>query len=92
MKSFKEFSLNIAPKDHKIVKVLDSKSGEVMVTKDKEGKFNVMFDNQPVDTVDTEREAMRSAKNFQKLMGKSSFKGASSSKLLRKKNKGGYFK
>lgn len=70
MKTFKEFAKNIAPKGQKIVKVLDLKSGEMMVTKDAKGKFNVMFDNQVVDTLGSEREAMKAAKNFGSMMGK----------------------
>jgi len=41
-----------------------------MVTKDLKGKFNVMFDNQVVDTLRTEKEAMRAAKQFGSMMGK----------------------
>lgn len=70
MKSFKEFAKNIAPKGHKIVKVLDIKGTEVMVTKDNKGKFNVMFDNQVIDTLSSEKEAMKAAKNFGSMMGK----------------------
>ena len=70
MKSFKEFAKNIAPKGHKIVKVLDMKGAEVMVTKDNKGKFNVMFDNQVIDTLSSEKEAMKAAKNFGSMMGK----------------------
>ena len=70
MQSFKEFAKNIAPKGQKIIKVLDMKGGETMVTKDAKGKFNVMFDNQVVDTLRTEKEAMRAAKQFGRMMGK----------------------
>ena len=70
MKSFKELAKNIAPKGNKIVKVLDMKGVEVMVTKDSKGKFNVMFDNQVIDTLSSEREAMKAAKNFGSMMGK----------------------
>jgi len=70
MKSFKEFAKNIAPKGQKIVKVLDLKGGEMMVTKGANGKFNIMFDNQVVDTVSSEKEAMKAAKNFGSMMGK----------------------
>ena len=70
MKTFKEFAKNIAPKGQKIVKVLDLKGGEMMVIKDAKGKFNVMFDNQVVDTLGSEREAMQAAKNFGSMMGK----------------------
>ena len=70
MKSFKEFAKNIAPKGHKIVKVLDMKGTEVMVTKANKGKFNVMFDNQVIDTLSSEKEAMKAAKNFGSMMGK----------------------
>ena len=70
MKSFKELAKNIAPKGNKIVKVLDMKGVEVMVTKDNKGKFNVMFDNQVIDTLSSEREAMKAAKNFGSMMGK----------------------
>lgn len=70
MQSFKEFAKNISPRGHKIIKVLDTKGGEMMVTKDQKGKFNVMFDNQVVDTLSSEREAMKAAKNFGRVMGK----------------------
>lgn len=70
MQSFKEFAKNISPKGHKIVKVLNMKGGETMVTKDTQGKFNVMFDNQVVDTLRTEKEAMKAAKRFGSMMGK----------------------
>lgn len=70
MQSFKEFAKNISPKGHTIIKVFDMKGGEAMVTKDKQGKFNVMFDNQVVDTLRTEKEAMRAAKQFGRMMGK----------------------
>jgi len=70
MQSFKEFAKNISPKGHKILKVFDMKGGETMVTKDLKGKFNVMFDNQVVDTLRTEKEAMRAAKQFGSMMGK----------------------
>ena len=92
MKTFKEFSVNIAPKGHKIVKVLDTKGGEVMVTK-KDDKFHIMFDNQTVDTEDNEREAMKSARNFGQMMSKGNLGGASSSKIGGKRTgTGGYFK
>lgn len=70
MKTFKEFAKNIAPRGHKIVKILDTKGVEVMVTKDDKGKFNVMFDNQVIDTLDSQKEAMKAAKNFGSMMGK----------------------
>ena len=70
MKTFKEFAKNIAPRGHKIVKILDTKGVEVMVTKDDKGKFNVMFDNQVIDTLSSEKEAMKAAKNFGSMMGK----------------------
>jgi hypothetical protein len=70
MQSFKEFAKNIAPKGQKIIKVLDIKGGEMMVTKDQKGKFNVMFDNQVVDTLGSEKEAIKAAKNFGSMMGK----------------------
>jgi hypothetical protein len=70
MQSFKEFAKNISPRGHRIIKVLDTKGGEMMVTKDQKGKFNVMFDNQVVDTLSSEREAMKAAKNFGRVMGK----------------------
>lgn len=70
MQSFKEFAKNIAPRGQKIIKVLDTKAGETMVTKDTKGKFNVMFDNQVVDTLRTEKEAMRAARQFGSMMGK----------------------
>jgi len=70
MQSFKEFAKNIAPKGQKIIKVLDMKGGEMMVTKDQKGKFNVMFDNQVVDTLGSEKEAIKAAKNFGSMMGK----------------------
>ena len=70
MKTFKEFTEQTAPKGQKIVKVLDMKGVEVMVTKDSKGKFNVMFDNQVIDTLSSEREAMKAAKNFGSMMGK----------------------
>ena len=70
MQSFKEFAKNIAPKGQKIIKVLDMKGGEMMDTKDQIGKFNVMFDNQVVDTLGSEKEAIKAAKNFGSMMGK----------------------
>jgi hypothetical protein len=70
MKTFKEFAKNIAPRGHKIVKVLDMKGVEVMVTKDAKGKFNVMFDNQVIDTLDSQQEAMKAARQFGSMMGK----------------------
>ena len=70
MKTFKEFAKNISPRGHKIVKVLDMKGGEVMVTQDQKGKFNVMFDNQDIDTLRSKGEAMKAAKNFGSMMGK----------------------
>jgi len=70
MKTFKEFAKNITPRGHKIIKVLDLKGVEVMVTKDAKGKFNVMFDNQVIDTLGSEKEAMKAAKNFGSMMGK----------------------
>ena len=92
MKTFKEFSLNIAPKGHKIVKVLDTKGGEVMITK-KDNTFHIMYDNQTVDTEDNEREAMKSARNFGQMMSKGKLGGASSSKIGGKRTgTGGYFK
>ena len=92
MKTFKEFSLNIAPKGHKIVKVLDTKGGEVMITK-KDNTFHIMYDNQTVDTEENEREAMKSARNFGQMMSKGNLGGASSSKLGGKRTgPGGYFK
>ena len=74
MKTFKEFAKNIAPRGQKIVKILDLKGGEMMVTKDQKGKFNIMFDNQVVDTLRSEKEAMTAARNFGKMMGKGKFK------------------
>lgn len=92
MKTFKEFSLNIAPKGHKIVKVLDTKGGEVMITK-KGDTFHIMYDNQTVDTEDNQREAMKSARNFGQMMSKGGLGGASSSKLGGKRiGQGGIFK
>jgi len=74
-----------------MVKVLQSKAGEVMVTK-KDNKFNIMFDNQTVDTEDNERDAMKSARNFVQLMSKGSA-GMSTSDLGGKRSgRGGYFK
>lgn len=70
MKTFKEFAKNIAPRGHKIVKILDIKGVEVMVTKDAKGKFNVMFDNQVIDTLDSQQEAMKAARQFGSMMGK----------------------
>jgi hypothetical protein len=70
MKTFKEFAKNIAPRGHKIVKILDMKGVEVMVTKDAKGKFNVMFDNQVIDTLDSQQEAMKAARQFGSMMGK----------------------
>ena len=91
MKTFKEFAKNIAPKGQKIVKVLQSKSGEVMVTK-KGNEFNIMFDNQTVDTEDNERDAMKSARNFVKMMSKG-FAGMSTKDIGGKRSSaGGYFK
>ena len=92
MKTFKEFSLNIIPKGHQMVKILQSKQGEVRVTK-KGNEFNIMFDNQTVDTEDNERDAMRSARNFVQMMSKGKLTGASSSNIGGKRTgKGGYFK
>ena len=93
MKTFKEFSLNIIPKGHKMVKVLQSKGGEVMVTK-KDNKFNIMFDNQTVDTEDNERDAMKSARNFVQMMGKSKSSGGMSTRDIggKRASTGGYFK
>ena len=92
MKTFKEFSLNIAPKGHKIVKVLDTKGGEVMITK-KDNTFHIMYDNQTVDTEENEREAMKSARNFGKMMNKGNLGGARAAKLGGKRTgQGGYFK
>ena len=62
MKTFKEFAKNIAPRGHKIVKVFDVKGVETMVTMNNKGKFNLMFNNQVVDTFDSQKEAMRAAK------------------------------
>lgn len=91
MKTFKEFSLNIIPKGHKMVKILQSKSGEVMITK-KGNEFNIMFDNQTVDTEDNERDAMKSARNFVKMMSKGSA-GMSTRDIGGKRaSAGGYFK
>tara|TARA_B100000963_G_C22154456_1_gene463221 strand:- start:279 stop:494 length:216 start_codon:yes stop_codon:yes gene_type:complete len=70
MKTFKEFAKNIVPRGQQIVKILNLKGGEVMVTKDSKGKFNLMFDNQVIDTLNTEKEAMKAAKNFGSMMGK----------------------
>ena len=95
MKSFKEFSLNIIPKGHKRVKIMQSNAGEVMVTKDKSGKFNVMFDNQAVEAgMDNERQAMKAAQDFVKMIGKSrGAVGAKSSEVGGKRaGRGGYFK
>ena len=93
MKTFKEFSLNIIPKGHKMVKILQSKEGEVMITK-KDNKFNIMFDNQTVDTEDNERDAMKSARNFIKMMNKSKGSGGMSTKNIggKRSDTGGYFK
>ena len=95
MKSFKEFSLNIIPKGQKMVKVMQSSAGEVMVTKDKSGKFNVMYDNQAVEAdMDNERQAMKAAQDFVKMIGKSKVgAGAKSSQIGGKRaGRGGYFK
>ena len=70
MKTFKEFAKNIAPRGHKIVKVFDVKGVETMVTMNNKGKFNLMFNNQVVDTFDSQKEAMRAAKQFGSMMGK----------------------
>ena len=75
-----------------MVKILQSKQGEVMVTK-KGNEFNIMFDNQTVDTEDNERDAMRSARNFVQMMSKGKLTGANSSNIGGKRaGKGGYFK
>lgn len=74
-----------------MVKVLQSKAGEVMITK-KGNEFNIMFDNQTVDTEDNEREAMKSARNFIQMMSKGSA-GMSTRDIGGKKaGTGGYFK
>ena len=70
MKTFKEFAKNIAPRGHKIVKVFDVKGVETMVTMNNKGKFNLMFNNQVVDTFDSQKEAMKAAKQFGSMMGK----------------------
>lgn len=74
-----------------MVKVLQSKSGEVMITK-KGNEFNIMFDNQTVDTEDNERDAMKSARNFVQMMSKGSA-GMSTKDIGGKRSgTGGYFK
>ena len=74
-----------------MVKILQSKAGEVMITK-KDNKFNIMFDNQTVDTEDNERDAMKSARNFVQMMSKGSA-GMSTRDIGGKRaGTGGYFK
>ena len=93
MKTFKEFSFNITPKGHKMVKVFQSNAGEVMVTKDKDGEFNIMYDNQSVDTVKNEREAMKRARQFVQMMNKSGIPGVGTKNIGGKRSgRGGYFK
>lgn len=78
-----------------MVKVMQSSAGEVMVTKDKSGKFNVMYDNQAVEAdMDNERQAMKAAQDFVKMIGKSKVgAGAKSSQIGGKRaGRGGYFK
>jgi len=93
MKTFKEFSFNIIPKGQKMVKVLQSNADEVMVTKDKDGKFNIMYDNQSVDTAKNEREAMKNARQFVQMMNKSGMTGMGTKDIGGKRaGRGGYFK
>ena len=93
MKTFKEFSFNIIPNVQKMVKVLQSNAGEVMVTKDKDGKFNIMYDNQSVDTAKNEREAMKNARQFVQMMNKSGMTGMGTKNIGGKRaGRGGYFK
>jgi len=93
MKSFKEFSINITPKGHKIVKVLTHGGHEMMVTK-KDDKHHVMHDNEIVHSTSSERDALRHARDFGKKMSKGSLgkTGATASNLASKKSSGGYFK
>jgi len=76
-----------------MVKVLQSKAGEVMITK-KDNKFNIMYDNQTVDTEDNERDAMKSARNFVQLMSKSKGSAGMGTKNIggKRAGTGGYFK
>ena len=76
-----------------MVKVLQSNAGEVMVTKDKDGKFNIMYDNQSVDTAKNEREAMKNARQFVQMMNKSGMTGMGTKNIGGKRaGRGGYFK
>lgn len=93
MKTFKEFSINIAPKGHKIVKVINHGGHEMMVTK-KDNQHHVMHDNEIVHSTGTEREAIRHARDFGKKMskGKLGKTGATASNLGSKRTTSGYFK
>ena len=93
MKSFKEFSINIAPKGHKIVKVLNHGGHEMMVTK-KDDKHHVMHDNEIVHSTNSERDAVRHARDFGKKMSKrlTGKSVATASNIGSKRSSGGYFK
>lgn len=87
MKTFKEFSINITPRGHRIVKVMNISNNEIMITKNKMNKYSIMYDNQIVDTVDNEKDAMKAAQNFGKVLSKGILgkSGVNTSKLLKNK-------
>ena len=92
MKSFKEFSINIAPRGHKTVKVLNHGGHEMMVTK-KGDKHHVMHDNEIVHSTNSERDAVRHARDFGKKMSKRlTGKSVATASNLQSKRPGGYFK
>jgi hypothetical protein len=87
MKTFKEFSLNVIPRGHKMVKIFTVDGNEVLVTKNKTGEFNISTDNQIVGTKSNERDAIRHAKEYIKRLGGGRFSkgGASPSGLPKNK-------